>query len=96
MENGDANIILERAEKAIRMMANCGLSHSAKDVKQLLQYTRALDKNQKSLISALIKLQRENKLYNKTMKKMYLLMSDGQKNIVDAWFENKRHKYDSK
>lgn len=84
MQNGTNNII-DRAERAIKQMAGCGLSYSAKDIKTLIQYTKALDKNQKALIRLMLKYKRENKTYEHLVKHMVKTINTELKYIEDIW-----------
>ena len=53
----------------------------------LVKYARALDKNQKSLIKLVLRLQRSNKLLNKINDRMFNLLHKGQKDILSVWLE---------
>ena len=91
MENGknDYSEIIIKGYKAVRQMAACGLSHSAKDVKNLLYIIATMDKNQKALIQTVLKLQRQNKSLRQLAKRMYSTMNNGQKDVVDIWLKRK-------
>ena len=91
MENGsvDYEESIKRGYKAMRQMAACGLSHSAKDVRQLLNIIDTYDRNQQALVRTLVKLQRQNKSYRQLAKRMYMTMNDGQRDVVDAWLKRK-------
>lgn len=84
MQNGTDNII-EQAERAIKQMAACGLSHSAKDIKNLIQYTKALDKNQKALIKLMLKYKRANETYDHLIRHMVQIMYKELKYVEDIW-----------
>jgi len=84
MQNGADNII-EQAERAIKQMAACGLSHSAKDIKNLIQYTKALDKNQKALIKLMLKYKRANETYDHLIRHMVQIMYKELKYVEDVW-----------
>lgn len=84
MQNGTNNII-EQAERAIKQMAACGLSHSAKDIKNLIQYTKALDKNQKALIKLMLKYKRTNETYDHLIRHMVQIMYKELKYVEDVW-----------
>lgn len=84
MQNGTDNII-EQAERAIKQMAACGLSHSAKDIKNLIQYTKALDKNQKALIKLMLKYKRANETYDHLIRHMVQIMYKELKYVEDVW-----------
>ena len=84
MQDGTSNII-ENAERAIRQMAACGLSHSAKDIKTLIQYTRALDKNQKTLIKLMLKYKRANETYDHLVRHMVQIMYKELQYVGDVW-----------
>ena len=81
----DGNDLIERAERAIKQMAGCGLSHSAKDIQALIKYTKPLDKNQKALIKLMLKYKRENKAYEHLVKRMYQVMFRELKHIEEIW-----------
>jgi hypothetical protein len=89
MRNGDIKFqqIIYGAERAVKQMASCGLSYSAKSVNDLIRYTKAMDKNQKRLIRLILKLQRENKMWNKIGKVMFSYMTDPQKRYVLEYAE---------
>lgn len=84
MQNG-TNEIIDRAERAIRQMAACGLSHSAKDIKNLIQYTKALDKNQKALIKLMLKYKRANKTYDHLVRHIVQIMYKELQYVGDVW-----------
>ena len=84
MQNGTNNVI-ENAERAIRQMAACGLSHSAKDIKTLVQYAKALDKNQKALIKLMLKYKRANETYDHLIRHTVQIMSKELKYVGDIW-----------
>ena len=85
-ENG-ANNYIERAERDIRMLASYGLSSTALDMKELVEYTKSLERNQSNLIKAILKVQRQNRKMCTLIMRMYHMMSRGQKNIVDVWVQ---------
>ena len=84
MQDG-TNDIIERAERVIKQMAACGLSHSAKDIKILIQYTKALDKNQKALIKLLLKYKRANETYDHLIRHMVQIIYKELKYVEDVW-----------
>lgn len=51
----------------------------------LSRVIKALDKNQKALIKLLLKLQRENKIFERMVKRMYGTMYRELKHISDIW-----------
>ena len=90
MENGNdrfANVV-ENAERSVKQMAACGLSHSAKAIQELIRYTKALDKNQKGLIKTLLKLQRENKMMTDVARKMFVYLTPAQKKYIKEYAES--------
>ena len=89
MENGNDEFrnVVEGAERAVKQMAACGLSHSAKYVQYLIKYTRALDKNQKGLINALVQLQRQDKIRFKIMSKMFGYLTVSQKEYISKYIK---------
>ena len=84
MQNG-TNDILDRAERAIKQMAGCGLSYSAKDIKDLVRYTKALDKNQKALIKLMLKYKRANETYDHLIRHMVQIMYKELRYVEDIW-----------
>ena len=84
MQNGN---VVETAEILVRTLAKIGHSDSAKIINDLVRYTKALDNNQKSLIKLILKYKRENKELYDLCTKMYIMMNQGQKNIVSSWLE---------
>lgn len=84
MKDGTNNI-LERAEKTIRLMAECGMSHSAKDIKDLIQYAKALDKNQKALIKLMLKYKRANETYDYLIRHIVKIMDKELRYVEDVW-----------
>ena len=84
MQDG-TNSIIEDAERAVRQMAACGLSHSAKDIKTLIQYTKALDKNQKALIKLMLKYKRANETYDYLIRHMVRIMDKELRYVEDVW-----------
>ena len=89
MRNGDAEFqeTMDKAERAVRQMAACGLSYSAKAVQDILRYTRALDKNQKALIKTLLSLQRENTMLVDIASKMMTYLTPAQKKHIKEYAE---------
>ena len=83
MQNGN---VIDNANIAVKEIAAYGMSKSAKSVKELIQYAKALDNNQKSLIKLILKYQRVNKELHKLNTRMYIMMNTGQRNVVDSWF----------
>ena len=55
--------------------------------RSLLAKVEFLDKTNTRLIKTLINQQRENRVYKKIIKRMYIMMNQGQKNIVDVWLK---------
>lgn len=62
---------------------------AAEKMLKLIKIVKAYDKNQKALIQLVLRLQRANKGLDKIAKRMYMLMSRGQKNIVNIWLKEK-------
>lgn len=67
MENGNKNLI-EKNKTTAEYLYAIRLSDAANNLEKLIQYVKALDNNQKSLIKLILKLQRENKALKKVMK----------------------------
>ena len=84
MRNGDIEFqqIVEDSERAVKQMAACGLGYSAKAIKELIRYTKALDKNQKALIKGILKLQQANNIWDKTGDLMFSYLTTPQKFYV--------------
>lgn len=94
MNNGNDNDIIWRSQKAVQQLASCGMSYSAHDVKTLIQYAKALDKNQKTLIKLILKLQRTNKGLFKVSDYMYAMLNPEQRRIIDKYKEEVTAEYD--
>lgn len=86
MQDGNDEILVS-ARKAIRHIAEQGLTDEAQELMKLLNYTSMLNKNQIRLIKALIKKERANGWLWKLNTRMYIMMNQGHRNMVDVWMK---------
>ena len=56
---------------------------------KLVKLVKVYDKNQKALINLVLRLQRANKGLDKMVRRMFHLMSPGQRDIIDVWLKEK-------
>ena len=89
MQDGSVENIFFNAERAVKQMAACGLSHSAKSIQVLIQYAEALDKNQKAFIDLTLRQQRLLKKQQKLVNLCDIIMTRKQKRQINKWLKEK-------